>query len=255
MKHIQLTDKEKEDLFLKFFNKFKKELDDYIFNVTDKTITVKTDVSEVAKEKVNIIFTQDAYLKMQALVEFFDTEVGWYGLVDKIDDKNYKVYDVKVCKQYVDGAKVDTEDDDTLEFFESLTDDEAEHLHFQAHSHVNMSTSASAVDTQNQYDVIKNIGMKGFYIFQIWNKKNEISTYLYDLDNNIFYDTKDVLIEVEGVDDFILQVKPLVCKRVYQWNNCGQWQNQWEANGTKKGKKKKEDSYSEYYYGYGGYYE
>ena len=114
MKPIYLSEDAKVELFNKFFEKFKKELDNFAFNTSDTSITVKTEFSEVAKEKVMILFTQEAFLRMQALVDFFDTEVAWYALVDKIDDLTYRIYDVKVCKQYVDGAKVDTEDDDVL---------------------------------------------------------------------------------------------------------------------------------------------
>ena len=246
MKSIYLTEQEKEKLFIKFADEFKKELDNYSFSLSDKTFSVKTNIGEVAKEKVTITFSQEAYLRMKALVDYFNTEVGWYGLVDKIDDHNYYVYGVKLCKQYVDGAKVDTTDEDTLEFFDSLTDDEAEHMHFQAHSHVNMSTNASAVDLQNQNDVVRNVGKTGFYIFQIWNKKEEISTYLSDLDNNIFYDSKDVIIDIEDslgtIDEFITSIEKLVCKKVtsypYQWNNYGK----------EKKKEKKDYNMPGYYY-------
>ena len=217
MKPINLSEEDKINLFQKFFEKFKSELDNFSFNSASESITIKTGLNEVAKEKVHIIFTPEAYLRMQALVDYFSTEVGWYGLVERVSPTIFRVYDVKVCKQYVNGAKVDTEDEDTLEFFGNLTDEEADHMHFQAHSHVRMSTSASGVDLQNQQDVIKNMGKTGFYIFQIWNKNGDINTYLYDLDNNVFYDKKDVEINIEDslgiLDDFIGSVEDLVQER------------------------------------------
>lgn len=250
MKPIFLTEEMKTRLFEEFFGKFKSELENYGFSSSDTTLSVKTNFSKPATEKVVIIFSQDAYLKMQSLVEYFDTEVAWYGMVKHIDELTYYVYDVKVCKQYVNGAKVDTEDEDTLEFFNSLTDEEANDMHFQAHSHVKMGTTASATDMQNQQDVIKNLGKTGFYIFQIWNKNNDINTYLYDLDNNIFYDRKDVIIEIEGVDDFVLSVADLVTEKkvtTYPYVSYGK---------TQKNEKEKERS-SDYWYNnynnYGGY--
>ena len=252
MKPINLTEEQKENLFIKFAEKFKKELDNFVFNMSDTTLSVKTNFREVAKEKVLILYTPEAYLRMNALVDSFTTEVGWYGLVDQISPKLYRVYDVKVCKQYVNGGKVDTEDADTLEFFDSLTDDEIDHMHFQAHSHVNMSTSASGVDLQNQADVVRNMGKTGFYLFQIWNKKGEISTYLYDLDNNTYYDSKDVEIAVEDplgtVDDFVESIEDLVVeKKYYPYQNQKQNQN--------NGKEKSAPTYLPGYYGneYGGY--
>ena len=247
MKPIYLTEEAKVQLFQKFFEKFKKELDNFAFNTSDTTLSVKTDFCEVAKEKVMLVYTQEAFLRMQALVDFFDTEVAWYGLVQKIDDKMYRIYDVKVCKQYVDGAKVDTEDDDMVEFFGNLTDEEANDMHFQAHSHVKMATSASAIDLQNQQDVVKSMGKTGFYIFQIWNKTGDINTYLYDLDNNVFYDRKDVMIEVEDsagtLDDFLGSVADLVSEKKktypYQYDYYSK-----EGKESKKNTKEKENEHA-----------
>ena len=263
MKPIYLSEDIKVQLFEQFFAKFKEQLDGYGFGSGDSSISIKTNFSQVAQEKVHIIYTQEAFLRMQALVDFFDTEVGWYGLVDKIDDLHYRVYDVKVCRQSVDGAKVDTTDEDTLEFFASLSDDEADHMHFQAHSHVRMSTTASGVDTQNQQDVIKNMGKTGFYIFQIWNKNNDINTYFYDLDNNTFYDRKDVLIEIEDslgtLDDFICSVADLVVekKNYYPY----QYQKQYDKTSAqakkdfKKDEKEKNDhAYADGYWDGTNYY-
>ena len=224
MKPINMTKEAKVKLFEEFTKKFMKELDDFEFNMNDNKMSFSFDVSQQAKEKVTIMYTQQAYLRMMALVDYYDTEVGWYGLVEQLSDKLYLVYDVKLCKQYVNGAKVDTEDEDTLEFFNSLTDDEAEHLHFQAHSHVRMSTSASSIDLRNQADVVKNMGKSGFYIFQIWNKNLDISTYLYDLDNNVFYDKKDIIIEIDdetgSISDFINNSIDLVIeKKSYQYKS------------------------------------
>ena len=234
MKPIKLTEEMKLALFQEVMKKFDEQMNSYGFNTTDANISVKTNFSKQAEEKVVISYTQQAYLRMRELVQFFDSEVAWYGLVEQIDPLHYYVYDVKVCKQYVNGTKVDTEDEDMFEFFSNLTDEEAEHMHFQAHSHVNMSTSASGTDVQNQEDIMKNLSGKGFYIFQIWNKKDDISTYLYDLDNNVFYDSKDVLIDIEGVDDFIVSVADLVQKIAttypYQGNSKGY--TSWRPDGS-----------------------
>lgn len=243
MKPLVIDKQTEEKLLMACFEKFKKELESFKFNMNDSKFSMSMDLSEPAKEKVTILYTQDAYLKMEALVDFYDTEVGWYGLVEQINDKLYRVYDVKVCKQYVNGGKVDTEDEDTLEFFDSLSDEEIEHMHFQAHSHVKMSTSASGIDLQNQTDVVRNMGSKGFYIFQIWNKLGDINTYLYDLDNNVFYDNKDVLVEVESSEgtlaDWVANTKELVCEKKTVW--------EYNAQQKKSKKNEKESAYEPTY--------
>ena len=269
MRPINLSNESIEKLYGEFLEKFKNEIANYGFN-GGSSMTIKTNFEEVAKEKVIIRYTQEAFLRMQALVDFFDSEVAWYGLCERLGEKEFRVYDVKVCKQEVTGAKVDTSDEDTLEFFCSLTDDEAEHLHFQAHSHVKMSTGASGTDIQNQQDVVKNMGKTGYYIFQIWNKNNDINTYLYDLDNNVFYDRKDVMIVIEDslgdLDDFIASVADLVVEKKtypYQYSGSGYAGNYYnksaETKTSKKTKENEEDDYDtvylgEYYDGIHGYY-
>jgi len=252
MKPIVMTRDAKLAILKSFVEKFEKEFSNYEFNLNDTKISFSFEASEVAKDKITILYTQQAYLRMMALVDFYDTEVGWYGLVEKLDDRLYRVYDVKICKQYVTGSKVDTEDEDTLEFFDSLTDDEIEHMHFQAHSHVKMSTSASGTDLQNQADVIRNMGMSGFYIFQIWNKSNDINTYLYDLDNNIFYDKKDVIIEIEDdedtISDFIASTIDLVQEKKFSGYNG---YNSYKPSEKKQEKEpEKQTSYLPGYYPY-----
>lgn len=240
MREIYISEKKKKEIVMEAISKLVEELDACDETLNETNITLKTSLSSVAKDKITIIYTPKAYLRMMSLVQFYTTEVGWYGLVEKVNELTYKVYDIKICKQYVNGGKVDTEDEDTVEFFESLTDEEAEAMHFQAHSHVNMSTEASGTDLQNQADVVHNIGKTGFYIFQIWNKNLDINTYLYDLDNNIFYDRKDIVLHIEDdehgvMDEYLKSTKELVKQKTVYPYMYGK-----QVSITKPGTKKKE---------------
>lgn len=246
MRPINFTKEAKKLLFEAFKKQFDKEIESFDEKMNESKINLSFDCNMTNKEKITIMYTPQAYLRMKALVDNYDTEVGWYGLVEKISNTLYRVYDVKVCRQYVNGGKVDTEDEDTLEFFDSLTDDEAEHMHFQAHSHVQMSTDPSGVDLQNQADVVRNMGKGGFYIFQIWNKKDDINTYLYDLDANMLYNRKDIEIDIEDSDgllsSFIDSTKDLVLRKAY---------STWNPPAYKKGKGKPAGTTLYPYYGGG----
>ena len=242
MKPFELTEEAKEKILARAMEEMKKSLDDYSFKTGEQKLTFSTTVSEVLKDKITVMFEPLTYLRMQALVEFYDTELAWYGLIKKINPKLYYVYDVKVMKQTVNGSKVDTEDEDMLEFFDSLTDEEINDLHFQAHSHVNMSTGASGTDIENQLDTVSKIDKKGFYLFQIWNKSGDINTYLYDKEANMLYDRKDIVIEVEAgettLSDFVASTVDLVSERKTSY-----YPNyNYLPKETKKGKKKKEES-------------
>jgi len=240
MKPIKITEELEEKILSDFIQKFQKEWTQFKENMNETKFNFSVQMSQKAKEKITVRYSQSAYLKMQALVENFDTEVGWYGFVKRLDENTYYVYDVKVCKQYVTSGKVDTEDEDTLKFFDSLTDEEIEDMHFQAHSHVNMSTTPSGTDLQNQSDVVRNMGNKGFYLFQIWNKRGDINSFLYNLDENLFYDRNDIVTEIEGLDEFILSVDDLVIEQKtypYQYSPYPVPVNQKEKT-TKKNEEK-----------------
>lgn len=214
MKPIVLRKNEKEQLLKLAMQEFEEQLKNEVY--VDSTITLDFNVKTELKEKICIIYTPKAYLRMNALVQEFSSEISWFGLVDRIDKKTFVVYDVLTFKQQVSGSKVDTDDDDQQEFYDSLTDEQSDHLHFQAHSHVNMSTVASNVDEENQKNIVRSIpGHQGYYIFQIWNKQGDINTCLYDLDENIYYDRNDVEIYVEDeefntLEEFVLDAKQKV---------------------------------------------
>ena len=232
MKPIALSGEEKEKLIQKFVAQLSKSLDSYTFDSSTK-FTFETKVGEKLKDKIDILYAPQAYLRMKRLVDSFSSEVSWFGLVKKLSPKQYYVYDVLVPKQYVDGAKVDTTDEDMLEFYSNLTDEQAEFMHFQAHSHVNFDTIASGTDMTNQMDILSNIpGKQGFYIFQIWNKRGSINTFLYDLDENRFYDKDDVNIVVSdseygSLDNFIAEAEKLVGKIQSQTT----WYGTYNGNG------------------------
>ena len=152
-------------------------------------------------KKPTIKFTSTAWNKMRKLVEMFNKEIGWQGLIKRISDKEWLIYDILVYKQKVSGVTVDTDDDDFNKFIVEawgLVDIEAgESPNFQGHSHVEMSVSPSTVDLNDQATRMKGM-TEGYYVFTIQNKKGDSSWWIYDFDNNVMYDTKEIEIEVEG---------------------------------------------------------
>jgi len=246
MRPIKLSEQEKAAIVKALSEKLLEQLDHYTFEKSTK-ITFTQDIGAKAKEKARIIYSPLAWLRMKKLVDHFKTEVSWFGLVKRLGDKAWYVYDVLVCRQQVNGAKVDTEDEDMLEFLAGLSDEQAEDLHFQAHSHVDMATTPSGTDMQNQQDILNNMpGQEGFYIFQIWNKRGDINSFIYDLDNNVFFDRDDVELEVDdpefgSLDNYANEIAKLVSNITY-------------FDRTKKSSKKKEEpsylpgQYGRYWY-------
>ena len=217
MRHLMLSEKEKEILFKEFSTAFDKAVEEFSFNASKEKFSLTVKFNKPSEQKVVISYTPQAFVKMYSLVHYYDTEIGWYGLVERTGEYSYRVYDVKICKQLVDGSRVTTDDDDTREFYDSLTDEEVNAMHFQAHSHVNFKTAPSDIDIQNQIQIVKSLGNKGFYIFQIWNKKDDINSFVFDLDAGVMYDKDDVICTIENDDsnitDWLIETKACVVER------------------------------------------
>ena len=195
MRRYKLTDKIKAELLKQFYDK----ISAYEDELTQDKITIDVNMNVPLEEKISVIFSPDAYIRCQMLVKTFTGEVGWNGLAKKLDDKTYYVYDIMVYPQIVSGAR--TLDPTTTNDWYEKYDEVLDEMMFQAHSHVNMSTSPSNTDLDNQANIVKNMQGTGFRIFQIWNKQGDINTFLYDLDTNTVYDRKDIVIEI-GTEEF-----------------------------------------------------
>lgn len=169
-----------------------------------------------AASKAKLVFTPNAYVKMITLVKEFDTEVAWYGVVDRNGDSEFKISDILVYPQKVTGATVDTDEDAHREWLEKIPDEIYNRIRFQGHSHVNMSTSPSTTDLTDQSTRISSLPSDSFFVFIIWNKKNEHTAKIYDLANNILYENSDIDVSIsfdEG--EFLATAKEQVKKHTY----------------------------------------
>lgn len=148
--------------------------------------------------KCTVAFTPDAYLKMQTLARQCTTEIAAHGVVEKLDAQRYLIKDILVYPQKVTAATVAATDDYGPWLME-LPDDTFNHLRFQWHSHVNMNTSPSGVDDNWYETLLKDV--EDFYIFMITNKRNEYFVNVYDVTENLIYETSDITIAVVSEDN------------------------------------------------------
>ena len=179
--------------------------------------------------KAVLRFTPEAYAKMTALVQAFEKEVAWHCVTKRCDDPNtYLVYDILVYPQTVAAATVDMDVQKYAEWCEAglrSDDDRFFNLYGQGHSHVNMATNPSPTDLTHQRGVLKDLRPTGFYVFIIWNKRNDHSIWIYDLMENIVYEDKDITLQVGDMDltGFIADAKELVKIQTYpsyqKWND------------------------------------
>jgi len=177
---------------------------------------LKVEVKLPASEKrVRIQFTPVAYAKMLALIHGFATEVAWHGLVTKVNDGLFRITDILVYPQTVTGATVRTDEQEYTKWLLDHDDETFNALRMQSHSHVNMRTSPSGTDVNDQGIILDQMGSGcKFYIFMIWNKKLERSVWVYDLEANLLYETEDVDVSIgqedTNLETFLTGAKELV---------------------------------------------
>lgn len=167
--------------------------------------------------KATVYFTEMAWLKMQTLIREFDKEVAWHGVAYRGEDESkdeYYITDILVYPQEVTGATVNTDQEKYEMWLMMHEDDIFNNIRMQGHSHVNMGTSPSGVDTTHQEKILAQLEDNMFYIFMIWNKRGEKNIKIYDLAKNILFDGTDVTVEVQddgtGMSAFLAEAKKMV---------------------------------------------
>lgn len=222
--HMRMTDSYRANLRERYASEFLELLDNYLSGneMPDGKLSFVRNIPEVKKEAV-VYFSALAWSKMVAVINTFDKEVAWHGLVKKLetdaDKKEYLVYDIVVYPQEVTGATVNTDQEEYEKWLDTFNDEDFDAIRMQGHSHVNMGVSPSSVDIGHKEQIIKQLSDDMFYIFMIWNKKFQHHITIYDFGDNVSYEDKDVevkLYDSDGsLDEFIANAKKLVKDRVY----------------------------------------
>lgn len=198
--------------------------------------------------KATVLFTEMAWQKMQTLIREFDKEVAWHGVAERCEEKDtYLISDILVYPQEVTGSTVTTDQNEYEMWLMKQEDDVFNNIRMQGHSHVNMSTSPSSVDL-NLYDgILSQLDSDMFYIFMIYNKRGEKTVKLYDLRENILFETADVTVAVKEVGDltgFLEEAKELVVTKTYNYGTgvrtCGNSYPGYPSYGGYSAQKKEE---------------
>lgn len=207
MRPFKITDEKHAELMEKFSAYLKG------VTLTNNSFSFSQSFADVKnKDKVFVTFTMKAYIKMRDLVDRYASEVGWFGFIDKISDLEYQITDICVYPQLVTGATV-------KETNESWDDDmpmeQIKRRHFHGHSHVNMAPSPSTTDMKHRDDQVSMVKSDSFYLFMITNKSCAWTAALFDLANNIVYNTDDILIDVdlgdgEMLSDFVDESRKMI---------------------------------------------
>lgn len=148
--------------------------------------------------KCVVTFTAGAYLKLQALTKQCSTEIAAHGVVEKLSAQHYLIKDILVYPQKAAAVTV-AATDDYGPWLMSLPDETFNHLRFQWHSHVNMNTSPSGVDDNWYETLLKDV--EDYYIFMITNKRDDYFVNVYDVTENLIYESSDIVINILSEDN------------------------------------------------------
>lgn len=196
-----------------------------------------------AEGHVAVNFTPQAYNKMMALVNHFSSEIAWNGLVNRISDTEFEIYDIVVYPQTVTGATVSTDQARFEEWLDTLSDEDFAHRRMQGHSHVNMGVTPSGTDISDQERLVSNLRKDDYYIILIWNKREEYSIWVYDMAQNVVYDNADITVTVGGVDlsTFLDSAEKMLDRKTISYGVSGAGTYNWQTN-TPAARADKEES-------------
>lgn len=185
-----------------------------------------TKILTTVNRKATLYFTEVAWSKMWALIREFSTEVGWHGVAKRGDDPEkdeYYIIDIlPPYPQTVTGATVNTDQQKyTMWLYSDENDEVFNDIRFHGHSHVNMGTTPSGVDTTHWDGILEQLTDDMFYIFAIWNKRGDKTIKIYDFRKNVLFDTSDVTVKVleeeDGLSAFLKIAKERVEEKKYTY--------------------------------------
>ena len=205
-KYIKVTEQERE--------RIKKEFEEALMSGKwdGGKVSFQSNLGTVDR-KAKVHFSDLAWRKMQGLISEFSSEVGWHGTAYRGEGDEYFIDDIMVYPQEVTSATVTTDQAEYEEWLMNHEDDVFNNIRFQGHSHVNMGVSPSSVDLALYKSILDQLSDDMFYIFMIWNKSNQKTVLIYDMEKNILFETADVEVVIDdetGYLDFMEDAKDKV---------------------------------------------
>lgn len=219
-KVIKLT----PEMCLQFMEEFQKTLEGA--KMVDGKITFDKVLPNVSgKEKMKVLFTPNAWIKMDLLIRNFDSEVAWHGVGERVNPTTFVINDILVYPQEVTGTTVTMDEVAyTKWLIDNIGDERFQHIIMQGHSHVNMAVSPSGVDLHHQQIIVSQLDPDGFYVFMIWNKRGDRNIKIYDMAANLAYDNSEIecgiVPDEEYPEGFVAYAKTLVKKKTYTYGGA-----------------------------------
>lgn len=189
MRKLKITEQEVHELFEQ------KMAELLAMTAMPKTITMdmNPNTTLLKGNKIEVVFLNNAYKKMQCLISKSAKEIGWHGIVKRVSATRFEIEDIVLFPQVVTASTVTPDAEEYTKWMMKMAEekpDDLTRMRFHGHSHVNMATSPSGTDTTYQQTVTQNI--PDFYIFGIFNKSGSAWFTIYDFENNTLYENADI---------------------------------------------------------------
>ena len=130
-----------------------------------------------------VIMQPKAYEDMRKLIEVHDLEVGWMGVVERLNN-DFLLKEILVYPQKQSAAHIETDPEQMYYWYQLIPDDKLKELRFSGHSHVKMKPTPSFTDINDERNTIEEMVRTAkenrFYIFLIINKRLEYTPRIYD---------------------------------------------------------------------------
>ena len=143
--------------------------------------------------KPTVIFSAIAWAKLNAMTQRCSKEVSAHGVVER-DNEIYFIKDILPYPQIVTGVTVESDDEHYHTWLLEQDSDTINHMRLHFHSHVNMGVTPSGTDTAFQLKMLQSV--KDFYIFIIFNKRQDMFINIYDYTQGILFENKDISYDV-----------------------------------------------------------
>ncbi len=159
-------------------------------------------------EGISVTLSETAFVKMAALIEHFDGEIGWHGVVRRPKADVFKIEDIFVYPQTVSSAAIVTGQFEYSKWLMDLDEETFLHLRFHGHSHVNFGCTPSGVDIKHMNSISEKLEGDMFYLFMIINKKYDSHIVLFDrLTRKIYTNRIQLFVETDGAKTIFTQAK------------------------------------------------
>ena len=181
--------------------------------LSDGKINYSKDIGVIEK-KAKLHITEKAQLKMRALVDEHSKEIAWHGIAKRTNPCEYIIEDILCFPQEVTGVTVTTDQEGYEKWLYGQPDEVFNNVRMQGHSHVNMGTTPSSTDLALYDGILEQLSEGMFYIFMILNKKGDNWIRIFDYEENVQFDTKDIEVsygsELLGIQEFIKDSRQMV---------------------------------------------